>query len=304
MSIPTTWLSAFHYVAQLGSFTRAAEQLNVGQSTISSHVKSLESYSQVELFYRQGRTVELTTLGEELLTITRGLFGHRDEAIALLRAARMLDHGKLYLQAVGPFDVMEILEEFRRRYPGIDTPVAVAFERDILSALEDFSCDIGVVGRFIDDPRFTCTRYNHHEIVVVVNANHRFANRSTIPLAGLADEPLILRSRISTTRRQFDAAVERQNIKLGPIMEIDSREAVREAVDRGLGAGIVSRSEYPSTTTGRIVHIEDEDIRTSAYLICLAERRDRPLIQSFFDTAESIPPEDRGAALRRKDRQD
>ncbi|TFH42024.1 MAG: LysR family transcriptional regulator [Lysobacterales bacterium] len=67
------WLQAFHTVATADGFTRAAQALNVGQPTISTHVKALENYFRVELFHRRGRSVKLTPTGAALLTITRGL---------------------------------------------------------------------------------------------------------------------------------------------------------------------------------------------------------------------------------------
>ena len=70
------WLQAFHAVAREGGFTAAARSLNLGQPTISIHVKALEQQFGVELFDRQGRTVKLTPLGRSLLKITQGLYGH------------------------------------------------------------------------------------------------------------------------------------------------------------------------------------------------------------------------------------
>jgi DNA-binding transcriptional LysR family regulator len=96
------WLKAFHMVASQSSFTHAAKALNVGQPTISAHIKTLEDYFKVELFYRRGRTVELTDVGRSLFTITQGLYGHEAEAISYLRSIGRNDGGRLRLGAVGP----------------------------------------------------------------------------------------------------------------------------------------------------------------------------------------------------------
>ena len=66
-------LAAFHAVARAGGFTAAAKLLNVGQPTVSTHVRALEDQFKVELFHRRGRTVELTEIGQLLMTITRGM---------------------------------------------------------------------------------------------------------------------------------------------------------------------------------------------------------------------------------------
>ncbi|MGU9956970.1 MAG: LysR family transcriptional regulator [Arenicellales bacterium WSBS_2016_MAG_OTU3] len=107
------WLEAFHTVAVTGGFTRAAEVLNVGQPTVSTHAKSLEEYFQVELFHRSGRTM-FTPTGEARWLLSR-------EACTVITTKRLrccapratFEKGQLLLNAAGPFDVMEILRVSR-----------------------------------------------------------------------------------------------------------------------------------------------------------------------------------------------
>ncbi len=289
------WLEAFHTVAMTGGFTRAAEVLNVGQPTISTHVKSLEDYFRVELFHRRGRRVQLTPTGETLITITRGLYGHQEEALALLRSTRDLETGQLSINAVGPFDVMEILQVFRREYPGITTKVALGFENEILDGLRDFDYDIGVVGRSIDDPQFCCEFYNNHRVLVIVHAEHPLARRRNVKLKELQGCDMVLRPPFSTTRQAFDRALNEAGININPVMEINSREAAREAVVRGFGVGVISETELAPSPNIRALRVSDADMQTRAYLVCLAERRDRPLIDAYFHTAASIDPKERGS---------
>ncbi|MDH3467875.1 MAG: LysR substrate-binding domain-containing protein [Gammaproteobacteria bacterium] len=288
------WLEAFHTVAATGGFTRAAEALNVGQPTISTHVKSLEDYFRVELFHRRGRNVKLTPTGEALFTITRGLYGHQEEALALLRATRDLETGQIALNAVGPFDVMEILQVFRREHPGIATKVTLGFEGEILNGLSDFDYDIGLLGRPVDDPAFCCEFYNRHRVLVIVHAQHPLARRRNIRLQELQGCDMVLRPPFSTTRQAFDRALADAGVSVNPIMEINSREAAREAVVRGFGAGVISETELAPSPDIHVLRVSDVEMHTSAFLVCLAERRDRPLIDAYFRTATSIEPKQRG----------
>lgn len=288
------WLQAFHTVAMTGGFTRAAETLNVGQPTISTHVKALEDYFRVELFHRRGRSVKLTPTGERLLTITRGLYVHEEEALALLRAARDLETGQLTLNAVGPFDVMEILQLFRRQHPGITTRVTLGFEEEILDGLRDFQYDVGVLGREVDDPQFHCEFYNRHRVLVIVHAEHRLARRRSIRLEELDGVDMVLRPIFSTTRQAFDRALTQAGVQVNPVMEINSREANREAVLRGFGAGVISETEFAPSPSIKTLRVSNADMFTNAFLACLAERRDRPLIAGFFRTAASIDQKRRG----------
>jgi aminoethylphosphonate catabolism LysR family transcriptional regulator len=289
------WLEAFHMVAATGSFTRAAQALHVGQPTISTHVKALESHFGVELFHRRGRSVKLTPTGESLFTITRGLHGHQEEAVSLLRATRDLEAGRLALNAVGPFDVMEVLQVFRRQYPAVTTAVRLGFEDEILRGLRNFDCDVGVVGRPVDDPEWHCEFYNRHRVLVIVHANHPLAGRSSIRLEELEGCDMVLRSTFSTTRQAFDRALMEAGVTVRPVMEINSREANREAVLRGFGAGVISETEFAPASSIRTLRVSDAEIFTRAYLVCLAPRRGRPLIDTFFRTAASIEPDRRGS---------
>ncbi len=289
------WLEAFHTVAVTGGFTRAAEVLNVGQPTVSTHVKSLEEYFQVELFHRSGRTIKLTPTGEALVTITRGMYGHHDEALALLRATRNLEKGQLLLNAVGPFDVMEILGVFRDEHPGITSKVTLGFEADILASLRNFNYDIGVVGRQIKDSTFTCEFYNRHQILVIAHIDHPLAKRRSVRIEELQNCDMVLRPRFSTTSQAFDRALTAAGVSVNPVIEINSREASREAVLRGFGVGVISETELAPSPNIRALQVSNVDLFTNAYLVCLAERRDRPLIDAYFRTAASIDPKRRGA---------
>ncbi len=289
------WLEAFHMVAVTGSFTRAAQALHVGQPTISTHVKALEAHFGVELFHRRSRSVKLTPTGESLFTITRGLHGHQEEALALLQATRDLEAGYLSLHAVGPFDVMEVLQVFRRRYPAVTTSVRLGIEDEILRGLRDFDCDVGVVGRPVDDPDLCCEFYNRHRVLVIVHADHPLAGRRSIRLEELEGCDMVLRPTFSTTRQAFDRALSEAGVTVRPVMEINSREANREAVRRGFGAGVISETEFAPALNIQALRVYDTEMSTRAYLVCLASRRSRPLIDTFFRTAAAIEPGRRGS---------
>ncbi len=282
------WLQAFHAVATHGNFTTAGKALNVGQSTISIHVINLEKRFDVELFHRRSGSVQLTPTGKTLLTVTKGLYGHEAEALELLEATKKLDLGELKLSAIGPFDVMEILQAFRDSHPRIRLDVALGTEFEVLNSLDDFSADIGVVGRDISNKRYFSQLYDRHPILTIFNVTNPLTKRKTLKLRDLDNQEMILRPPVSTTRKAFEAALDGTEINIIPIMEMNSREAVREAIIRGFGFGIMSETEFSPHKNLRALRISDVDVHTEAYIICLAERRERPLIRSFYRTAEDL----------------
>ncbi len=282
------WLEAFHQVATEGSFTAAANRLNVGQPTISSHVGNLEGRFGVELFHRKGRTITLTPAGWMLYDITHDLYGHEQGAIAFLNAAKNLEYGELNISAVGPYDVMELLAALHQHRPQIKCSVRLALIDEVLTDLEGFRADIGVVGRHSSSETIHSTFYNQHKIYVVVNKDHRLAGKQEIRMRDLEGESMIIRTSVSTTQEAFDKAAAETGVKIDPVFEIESREGLREAIIRGLGIGVISETEFAAHPALHPLTVTDAEMYTRAYIVCLKARRNRPLIREFLDLAKTI----------------
>lgn len=282
------WLEAFHHVATEGSFTAAARKLNVGQPTISSHVSNLEGRFGVELFHRKGRSIQMTPTGKMLYDITHDLYGHEQEAIAFLNTIKSLEYGELNFSAVGPYDVMELLAALRERRAGIKCAVRLALIHEVIEDLESFRADIGIVGRDCASQSIHSVFYNQHRIFVVVNRNHRFADRQSVRMKDLDGEPMIIRSSSSTTQEAFDKAAHEAGVVVEPVFEIESREGLREAIVRGLGIGVISETEFAPHPELHPLTVSDAKMHTQAYIACLKARRNRPLIREFLSLAESL----------------
>ena len=107
-----TQIRSFHAVAAEGGFTAASRVLNIGQPTITTQVKALERYFDVELFYRRGRHVEPTEAGAALFRISQRIMSLEEEAADLLNTYGGLHTGHLHVGAVGPYHATEMLSAF------------------------------------------------------------------------------------------------------------------------------------------------------------------------------------------------
>lgn len=279
-----TQLRSFHAVATEGSFTRAAQSLHVSQPTVTTQVRQLEELYQVELFHRTGRRVRPTVIGERLLQLSRQMFSLEHEAVQVLRDAGELRSGHLRVAAVGPSHVTRMLAAFNQTYPDVQISVGTGNSEDVLSRLLDYRADVGVLAQVLKDKRFVSVPYSEHPIVIFCNAGHRFARRRSIRTAELQDEKLILREQGSTTRKAIESALKAAGVQPQVVMEIASREIIREAVLEGLGVAAVSEVEYVPGAGLHAVRISDALVRTYAHVVCLAERRDMRLIRAFFET--------------------
>ncbi len=276
-------LRAFHAVATEGSFTKAAEALRVSQPAVTIQVKALEEAYGVLLVHRRGHRVMLTDLGARLLDVTRRIFGLMEEADELLSAARELRSGHLRVGADGPFFVMPLLAAFIARYPGVRVTVAMGNSQSVLADLLEYRSDVAVLARVGGDKRFHAVPFSRQPVVLFVPHDHAWAGRDEILLAELDGQPMVLREVGSTTRRIFEAALERAGVHPRVVLEIGSREALREAVAAGLGIGVVSRAELGGDERFATLAVADARLESDELVVCLKERRNLRTVQAFLD---------------------
>lgn len=277
-------LRSFIAVARYNGFTAAARALKMSQTTITSQIQALEDEHSVRLFERRGRRIELTQVGDELLQVARQMISLEDDAAMMLKDSADLRSGALKVGAVSPFHVIEMIEAFNARYPDIYLSMALGNSESVLQDLSNYSSDVGILARDTDDDRFHVQHYNSYPVMAFVRRDHRLAALKTIELADLAKEKLLMRERGSTTRRALEEGMAAIGAVPRVAMEIGSREAIREAVIRGLGVGTVSESEYVPDEQLHPLPIAGAPVLTHIYVCCLRERRRSRMIAAFFDT--------------------
>lgn len=280
-----TLLRAFHRVAAAGSFTRAAEAAGVSQPTLSAQVRLLEETHEAALFDRKGRGVALTPLGQKLFDVTSRLFAAEEDATALLEGARTLKGGHLRVAADSAAHVMPALAELRRRHPGLTFSLQVDNSTAVLQRLLDYDADVAVTARSTSDPRFHTMLIRRDRLVLFAPLGHDLARRRSVRLAELAGRDLVIRERGSVTREVFEARLAEAGVKPGALLEVQSREAVREAVVAGFGLGIVFDSEFADDGNCRALPVSDADLDVAEYIACLEARRRLPLVRGFLDVA-------------------
>ncbi len=282
------WLRSFHAVAREGGFTAASKVLNIGQPTVSEQVKLLEHHFGVELFHRRGRSVTLTGTGRGLLEITQDIFGHEEEAVGFLRAARDLKHGRLKIGGVGAPVMMELVQHFQASYPDIQLDLSMGHGDAMLQSLMDFETDVAVLAHVADGDDLFYMPFMRSDVVLFVNTDHPWAGRKRVRIRELANQRFVLREKTSTTRQALEGALKKAGVHLGPHLEINSREAVMDGIIRGLGMGAVSELEYVPHERLAAIRIIDAEIFISFYVACLKSRANRPLIRAFLDTAGAL----------------
>ncbi|AIS12251.1 LysR family transcriptional regulator [Pseudomonas chlororaphis subsp. aurantiaca] len=279
-------LRAFDAVAREGSFTRAAARLFISQPAVTGHIKALEEHYQITLLRRTALRVELTEEGTKLAAITRALFGLAEEAQAMLEANRQLLTGRLEVAADGPHLVMPMLASLRERYPGITVNLRLGNAQETLAALLSEHADVAVLTEVEARKGLHLQSLGESRICALVPQGHPWlAEPEGVRLERLDQVIMVLREPSSITRRTFDAACAQAGINPKVLLELDSREAVTEAVAAQLGVGVVSSLELSPDPRVRALPIIGEGLLNRHMLGCLERRRELRLIQAFLALA-------------------
>ena len=125
-------------------------------------------------------------------------------------------------------------------------------------------------------------------LVLFVQRAHPWAKRQRISLADIAGRDMVVRERGSITREVFETRLGEAGLKPGTLIEVQTREAVREAVAAGFGIGVVFESEFGNDARFRPIHVADADLAVGEYVVCLEERRRLALVRTFIDIAGHI----------------
>ncbi|MEG8236096.1 LysR substrate-binding domain-containing protein [Pseudomonas orientalis] len=279
-------LRAFDAVAREGSFTRAAARLFISQPAVTGHIKALEEHYQIPLLRRTARRVELTEEGARLAAITRAIFGLVDEAQAMLEANRQLLTGRLEVAADGPHLVMPMIARLRVLYPGVTVNLRLGNAQETLAALLSEHADVAVLTEVEPRNGLHLHPLGESRICALVPAVHPWAGQAEgVALSALNEEIMVLREPGSITRRTFDEACLAAGVRPRVLLELDSREAVTEAVAAELGLGVVSSMEVSRDPRVSAVPIRGDGLQNRHLLGCLERRRSLRLIQAFFELA-------------------
>jgi len=235
-------LEIFVGVARAGSISRAAELLSMSQSAASSGLAELERQFDVQLFDRVGKSVRLNELGERLLPRAVEFLDRGEDIEALLRGH--IGYGTLDIGAtltIGNYLATLIVAEFLQRHADSRVRLEVHNTATIIQQVGNFELDLGLVEGRCRHPDLEVVPWLEDELVVFCAPTHPLAGRAEATPEDLADQQWILREIGSGTRETFDQATCHLEGRLHVRLELEHTEAIKRAVESGLGIGCISR---------------------------------------------------------------
>ena len=284
-----TQLKSFFWVARLGSITQAARQLGLSQPTVTAQIKSLEDLYEVELFARQSGRLAITDAGLKLLPQVEQLLLQAAQIESSLRQSGTVQQGQLRIGATAPYYVLDIIQRYQATLPLVDISIQSGNSRQMIQALAEYQVDLATSSHLDSDPRLLRIELGRDPLTLVVHAQHPLARFThPIPLKELAGETLILREHGSMTRLHTEQMLASAQVGPRKILEIASRESIREAVIRNMGISVFARHEASAHPDLMVLDLAGNVPTLPEYLYCLRERRDAQLIEPFLQMAQSL----------------
>lgn len=235
-------LEIFVAVARQESVSRAADELALSQSAASTALGEFERQFDTQLFDRIGKSLRLNELGKVLLPHAVQLLEHAAEIESLL--ARQTDFGPLQIGAtltVGNYLATLIAADFLRRHPSAQVKLTVHNSATIVHQLLHYELDLGLIEGTCRHADLLAEPWVEDELVVFCAPGHPLANAGQASLDELASQDWILRESGSGTRETFDQALRHFSGELKVRLELEHTEAIKRAVESGLGIGCISR---------------------------------------------------------------
>ena len=249
-------------IAEHGSFRKAADKLFISQPAVSLQVQSLERSLEVLLFDRGGRRVVLTEAGHLLVDYSARILNLSEEACRALVDLQELKRGTLMLgasQTVGTYMMPSLIGQFRQSYPQISVQLQVQSTRRVASGVAEGQLDLAIVGGSIPNnlvDQLEVSAYATDEFVLVrANPDASACQFDSAPgIEGLEDGAMLSKEDLyqlrfislnpqSTTKKAIDTTLESYGInptKFQVEMELNSLEAIKNAVKAGLGVAFLS----------------------------------------------------------------
>jgi DNA-binding transcriptional LysR family regulator len=239
-------LETFAKAAELVNFTAAGQAVGVTQAAVSQRIQALEKELGATLFRREGGHLFLTEAGHRLYAYAQQILGLHREARQEITGRKTEPSGELRLAASsvpGEHLLPGLLALFQKQYPGIQVRLNVGDSQAVMSQVDRGEVALGVVGQKSDNPHLEFKFFAKDRLVLVVPVNHPWSRRRKITLTQLAGQALILREIGSGSRHCLEKGLERLGKSLRDmqvIMELGSNEAIKAAVQRGVGAALLS----------------------------------------------------------------
>lgn len=288
MNVTLRQLRAFIAVAEAQHFTRAAERLDLSQSSVSTLVRELEENLGLRLFDRHTRMLRLTHAGAEILPLARKAMADLDSVIGSSSELRTLGRGRVSIAAASLQAALMLPRMIRLyciEFPGVKVNLYDVPEHEVLEKVRTGEVDFGLGSATASSPDIATRALTTDVFVAVMPADHPMARRRDLAWRDLKDVPLIGPPPGNAVREQLDFALAREGISLTRHYEVALPLTILGMVEGGLGIAVMTSamSRLALSLGLAIKKVTGPVIKREISLLFHADRSLSPAAQNFRD---------------------
>jgi len=277
-------LETFSRVAELKSFSKAANDLFLTQPTVSGHILSLEQSLSLRLFDRTGKGIRLTKAGEVFLKYASKILSFRKDLLNALSEFSQGIRGELSLGAStipGEYLLPKLMGHFKKDHPHFIISLKIADTKEIVQYVLQDNIELGIIGAKLDHSSLHYEKFEEDEIIIVAPSDHPLIRKRRVTLEELLNELWIIREEGSGTQIAVEKALRKKGKSLKQFnvaMEMGSTSSVKEGVKAKLGLAFISRrAAEEELNQGLFSRIDAEGIEPISRQIYIVSHRGRTL---------------------------
>ena len=292
--IGTLWMEIRHLktfctVSALLSFSRAAEQLNYTQSSVSAQIKSLEEDLKVKLFDRLGKRILLTEAGDQLLQYANKILSLTEETRAAISGDKE-PQGSLTIRIPETFGTQYLptmLKSFGLRFPKVNLSFTTCAHEGLTEDLRKGITDLSfLLTDSFQSADLEMRRISFESIRVVSGPTHPLASKKKWRSKDFIEEPILLSKADCSYRKIFEAILEKDNIHPKALIEFNSVAVLKQCVMEGFGISILpERGIAEDISKGRLCVLpwEHDPMEVALLMIWYKNRWLSPTLKAFMD---------------------
>jgi len=291
MAVTLRQLEIFEKVANCGNVTQASRQLHLTQSAVSMAIAELERFADAPLFERQGRRLLLNDRGRHLLPQAGDVLAKVQRLEQFLNESTGEPVGTLNVGAsttIGNYLLPAVIGEFSLRWPKAKALLFVGNAQQIEQGVANGEYDLGLSEGYAHIPALESSPWRPDELVVVVGREHTWAKKRKVSSRMLEEAAWLMREVGSGTREVFEAAMQQKDLKFSIAMELGHTEAIKKAVEAGLGVGCLSRMAVQrELDQGWLIAVDTPlDLRRTLIILTRSTSYRTRLLQTFIALLE------------------
>ncbi len=291
-------LKVFCTVAETKSFSKTSEIIHLTQPAVSLQIQAIEEKYETKLFDRSSSTVTLTPAGETLYKYAKEILALYASAEKTIGKQTGITKGCITIGAgsnIGNYLLPSIITEFKAAHPKVKIYLIVSNTKRVIELLNAGNINLGLVEGDASKQKMNVRKLLSDELLLIVSPEHPWAKKKEVPISDLIKEPFILREAGSGTRQIIEKILGRHGVTINDMRIssiLGSTEAIKDAVENGLGVSIISRwaarkeSRYG---TLKLLNLREEKMVRDFSLIVHKNSISSGALEEFLTFLKSYP---------------